>query len=56
MTDRAVNEAQKYVERSLRAQKKLGYAAPSEPVVKAAVSRAAEAVDALMTLKASSKS
>jgi hypothetical protein len=56
MTDKAVTEAQKYVERSLRAQKKLGYAAPSKPVVKAAVSRAAAAVDALMTLKASTES
>jgi hypothetical protein len=56
MTDKAVTEAQKYVERSLAAQKKLGYSAPAKPVVKAAVSRAAEAVDALLALKASAKS
>jgi hypothetical protein len=56
MTEQAVNEAQKYVEQSLEAQKKLGYAAPAKPVVKAAVSNAAKAVDALLTLKAATKS
>jgi hypothetical protein len=53
MTDRAINEAEEYVERSLKAQEKLGYSTPDQPVVKAAVSEAAQAVDALMTLQAS---
>ena len=55
MTDKAVTEAQKYVERSLRAQKKLGYAAPAKPVVKEAVNQAAHAVDALLALKSPTK-
>ena len=56
MTDRAMTEAKRYVERSLKSQERLGYKRPRQPVVKAAVNQAAEAVDALLSLQTSQKS
>lgn len=50
MTQQAVAEAKKYVERSLKAQEQLGYKSPRRPVVKAAVAEAALAFGALLAL------
>jgi hypothetical protein len=50
MTDKASNEARNYVEQAVNAQTRLGYKKPPAPVVKAAMKRAAVAVDALMAL------
>jgi hypothetical protein len=55
MTERAITEAKKYVERSLKSQERLGYRRPKQPVVKAAVNQTAEAVDALLALQAAQK-
>jgi hypothetical protein len=50
MTDKAISEARTYVERAINDQARLGYKTPPAPVVKAAIARAAAAVDALMAL------
>jgi hypothetical protein len=52
MTREAVAEAEKYVRQSLESQKQLGYKRPARPVVKAAVTEAAAAVEALLALSA----
>jgi hypothetical protein len=53
MTSQAVAEARKYVQESIRSQKQLGYRrSPRPDVVKAAVSEAAAALDALVALHA----
>lgn len=56
MTKQAVDEARKYVKESLKSQKELGYRRSPQPdVVKAAVSEAAVAFDALLALQPGKK-
>ena len=52
MTQEAVSAAKKYVERSVKAQRDLGYKTPSSPIVRAAVTETAEATNALLELAA----
>lgn len=51
MTRQAMSEAERYVQRSLESQKQLGYKSPGRPVVKAAVTEAAAAFEALLALR-----
>jgi hypothetical protein len=55
MTKQAASEAKKYVQRSLESQKQLGYKSPGRPVVKAAVTEAAVAFEALLALRSPHK-
>jgi hypothetical protein len=50
VTDKAINEARAYIERSLQKQQELGYKKPPAPVIRSAVQDAAKAVDALLNL------
>jgi hypothetical protein len=51
VTKQAIAEAKQYVERSLKAQKRLGYKAPARPIVKAAEDEAAAALNELLSLR-----
>jgi hypothetical protein len=52
MTDKALKEAEKYLQRSLRAQKRLGYSADVEPrVYEDALQATARAFDTLLGVR-----
>lgn len=51
MTDKAIEEAKKYVQRSIEQQTRLGYRKPKTPTVQAAIKNTAKALDDLMTLR-----
>jgi hypothetical protein len=51
MTKQMVEEATKYVERSIESQTKLGYKAPAQAVVRAAIKETAQALESLQGLK-----